>query len=70
MEHRNGTLDDACSVYDSVIAAEKSKKDSIKILPQLYAQYSKFSYLVLNDAEKARSIVVEALGHVWNRQHS
>ncbi|KAJ4893554.1 Tetratricopeptide-like helical domain protein [Raphanus sativus] len=41
MEHRNGTLDDACSVYDGVIAAEKSKKDSIKILPQLYAQYSK-----------------------------
>uniref|UniRef100_M4EF33 Arginyl-tRNA synthetase catalytic core domain-containing protein n=1 Tax=Brassica campestris TaxID=3711 RepID=M4EF33_BRACM len=62
MEHRNGDSDGACSVYDDVIALERSKKDSI-LLPLLYSQYSRFSYLVLNDAEKTRSIVVEALDH-------
>lgn len=63
LEHRNGDSDGACSVYDDVIALERSKKDSI-LLPLLYSQYSRFSYLVLNDAEKTRSIVVEALDHV------
>ncbi|KAL1188850.1 Pre-mRNA-processing factor 39-1 [Cardamine amara subsp. amara] len=63
MENRLGKLDDAFSLYEQVIAVEKVKEHST-ILPLLYAQYSRFSYLVAGDAEKARKIVVEALEHV------
>ena len=38
-------MDDAFSVYEQVIAVEKGKDNSI-LLPLLYAQYSRFSYLV------------------------
>ncbi|CAH2038975.1 unnamed protein product [Thlaspi arvense] len=60
MEQRLGNLDDAFSLYEQVIAVEKGKENST-LLPLLYAQYSRFSYLVSGDAEKARKIVVEAL---------
>ncbi|XP_020867264.1 pre-mRNA-processing factor 39 isoform X3 [Arabidopsis lyrata subsp. lyrata] len=63
MEHRLGNLDDAFSLYEQVIAVEKGKEHST-ILPLLYAQYSRFSYLVSRDTEKARRIIVEALDHV------
>ncbi|VYS44941.1 unnamed protein product [Arabidopsis thaliana] len=63
MEYRLGNLDDAFSLYEQVIAVEKGKEHST-ILPLLYAQYSRFSYLVSRDAEKARRIIVEALDHV------
>ncbi|KAJ4878809.1 Tetratricopeptide repeat (TPR)-like superfamily protein [Raphanus sativus] len=68
MEQRLGNLDDAFSVYEQVIAVEKGKENSI-LLPLLYAQYSRFSYLVLRDAEKARKIIVEALDHVQPSKH-
>ncbi|CAH8320380.1 unnamed protein product [Eruca vesicaria subsp. sativa] len=68
MEQRLGNLDDAFSVYEQVIAVEKGKENSI-LLPLLYAQYSRFSYLVLRDAEKARKIMVEALDHVQPSKH-
>lgn len=38
-------MDDAFSVYEQVIAVEKGKENST-LLPLLYAQYSRFSYLV------------------------
>ncbi|CAN8295709.1 unnamed protein product [Cochlearia groenlandica] len=63
MERRLGNLDDAFSLYEQVIAVEKGKEQST-VLPLLYAQYSRFSYLVSGDAEKARKIVIEALDHV------
>ncbi|CAN8311187.1 unnamed protein product [Cochlearia groenlandica] len=63
MERRLGNLDDAFSLYEQVIAVEKSKGNSA-LLPLLYAQYSRFAYLVTRDAEKARKIVVEALENV------
>ncbi|XP_010457438.1 PREDICTED: pre-mRNA-processing factor 39 isoform X2 [Camelina sativa] len=63
MERRLGNLDDAFTLYEQVIAVEKGKEHS-PILPLLYAQYSRFSYLVAGDAEKARRIVVEALDHL------
>ncbi|CAA7015367.1 unnamed protein product [Microthlaspi erraticum] len=63
MERRLGNMDDAFSVYEQVIAVEKGKENST-LLPLLYAQYSRFSYLVFRDAEKARKIIVEALDHV------
>ncbi|WZZ11648.1 pre-mRNA-processing factor 39-2-like isoform X1 [Brassica napus] len=68
MEQRLGNVDDAFSVYEQVIAVEKGKDNSI-LLPLLYAQYSRFSYLVLRDAEKARKIIVEALDHVQPSKH-
>ncbi|XP_010483024.1 PREDICTED: pre-mRNA-processing factor 39 isoform X1 [Camelina sativa] len=63
MERRLGNLDDAFTLYEQVIAVEKGKEHS-PILPLLYAQYSRFSYLVAGDAEKARRIVAEALDHL------
>ncbi|KAG2305684.1 hypothetical protein Bca52824_025432 [Brassica carinata] len=56
MEHRKGDLDGAFSVYDDVISVEKSKKDSI-LLPLLYAQYSKFSYLLIHELLFLESIL-------------
>ncbi|XP_013666401.2 pre-mRNA-processing factor 39-2 isoform X2 [Brassica napus] len=63
MEQRQGNLEDAFALYEQVIALEKGKENST-VLPLLYAQYSRFSYLVSGDAEKARKILVEALDHV------
>ncbi|ESQ44610.1 hypothetical protein EUTSA_v10003154mg [Eutrema salsugineum] len=63
MEQRLGKLDDAFTLYEETIAIEKKKEQST-ILPMLYAQYSRFSFLVSGDAEKARKILVEALDYV------
>ncbi|XP_010523168.1 PREDICTED: pre-mRNA-processing factor 39-like [Tarenaya hassleriana] len=60
MERRLGNLDDAFSVYERAIAIEKEKEHSL-ILPVLCAQYSRFSYLVAGDADKARRILLEGL---------
>nr|GMD66915.1 pre-mRNA-processing factor 39 [Ipomoea batatas] len=56
MEHRLGNLDDACSLYEQAIAIEKGKEHS-QTLPLLYAQYSRFLYLVSGKVEKAREIL-------------
>ena len=40
-----GKLEDAFSLYEQAIAIEKGKEHS-QTLPLLYAQYSRFSYLV------------------------
>ncbi|GFZ13493.1 tetratricopeptide repeat (TPR)-like superfamily protein [Actinidia rufa] len=59
MEHRLGNLEDACSVYEQAIAIEKGKEHS-QSLPFLFAQYSRFLYLVSSNVEKAREILVQA----------
>ncbi|PON66832.1 Tetratricopeptide-like helical domain containing protein [Trema orientale] len=63
MEHRLGNLEDAFSLYEQAIAIEKGKEHS-QSLPMLFAQYSRFAYLVSGNAEKARKILVDALEHV------
>ncbi|KAF3436089.1 hypothetical protein FNV43_RR23181 [Rhamnella rubrinervis] len=63
MEHRLGNLEDSFSLYEQAIAIEKGKEHS-QTLPMLFAQYSRFVYLVSGNAEKAREIIVEALEHV------
>ncbi|XP_034227087.1 pre-mRNA-processing factor 39 isoform X3 [Prunus dulcis] len=63
MEHRLGNVEAAYSLYEQAIAIEKGKEHS-QTLPMLFAQYSRFTYLVSLNAEKAREIVVEALEHV------
>ncbi|XP_052886569.1 pre-mRNA-processing factor 39-1 isoform X3 [Gossypium arboreum] len=63
MESRLGKLDDAFSLYEQAIAIEKGKEHS-QTLPMLYAQYSRFSFLVSGNAEKAREILTRALDHV------
>jgi pre-mRNA-processing factor 39 len=63
MEHRLGNLEDAYSLYEQAIAIEKGKEHS-QTLPMLYAQYSRFVYMVSANAEKAREILVQALEHV------
>ncbi|XP_062079664.1 pre-mRNA-processing factor 39-1 isoform X4 [Humulus lupulus] len=63
MEHRLGNLEDAFSLYEQAIAIEKGKEHS-QALPMLFAQYSRFAYLVSGNAVKAREILVEALEHV------
>ncbi|RVX19353.1 Pre-mRNA-processing factor 39 [Vitis vinifera] len=63
MEHRLGNLEDAFSLYEQAIAIEKGKEHS-QTLPMLFAQYSRFLYLVTGNTEKAREILVEALEHV------
>ena len=45
MEHLQGKAEDACSLYEQAIAIEKGKEHS-QTLPQLFAQYSRFVYLV------------------------
>ncbi|MBA0790955.1 hypothetical protein Gohar_015567 [Gossypium harknessii] len=45
MEWRLGKLEDAFSLYEQAIAIEKGKEHS-QTLPMLFAQYSRFSYLV------------------------
>ncbi|XP_031268786.1 pre-mRNA-processing factor 39 isoform X1 [Pistacia vera] len=63
MEHRLGNLEGAFSLYEQAIAIEKGKEHS-QTLPMLYAQYSRFVYLVSGNAEKAREILVNSLEHV------
>ncbi|XP_028758277.1 pre-mRNA-processing factor 39 [Neltuma alba] len=63
MENRLGNLDDAYSLYEQAIAIEKGKEHS-QTLPMLFAQYSRFVYLVSGNAEKAKEILVEGLEHV------
>ncbi|KAI9085796.1 hypothetical protein K1719_032210 [Acacia pycnantha] len=63
MENRLGNLVDAYSLYEQAIAIEKGKEHSLT-LPMLFAQYSRFVYLVSGNAEKAREILVEGLEHV------
>ncbi|XP_040972675.1 pre-mRNA-processing factor 39 isoform X3 [Gossypium hirsutum] len=63
MESRLGKLDDAFSLYEQAIAIEKGKEHS-QTLSMLYAQYSRFSFLVSGNAEKAREILTRALDHV------
>ncbi|EEF35824.1 Pre-mRNA-processing protein prp39, putative [Ricinus communis] len=63
MEHRLGNLKDACSLYEQAIAIEKGKEHS-QVLPMLYAQYTRFLYLVSGNINKAREILVEALENV------
>ncbi|KAJ9543270.1 hypothetical protein OSB04_022977 [Centaurea solstitialis] len=60
MEHRLGNLEDACSLYEQMIAIEKGKEQS-QTLPFLLAQYSRFLYLVLQRVEKAREVLDQAL---------
>ncbi|KAK8565251.1 hypothetical protein V6N12_058821 [Hibiscus sabdariffa] len=63
MERRLGQLEDAFSIYEQAIAIEKAKEHS-QTLPILYAQYSRFSFLVSGNAEKAREILIGALDQV------
>ncbi|XP_050208121.1 pre-mRNA-processing factor 39-1 isoform X2 [Mercurialis annua] len=63
MEYRLGNLNDACSLYEQATAIEKGKEHS-QVLPMLYAQYSRFLYLVSGNLDKAREILVEALENV------
>lgn len=63
MECRLGKLEDAFSLYEQAIAIEKGKEHS-QTLPMLFAQYSRFSYLVSGNAEKAREILTGALEQV------
>ncbi|KAL3647698.1 hypothetical protein CASFOL_008666 [Castilleja foliolosa] len=60
MEHRHGNMEDACSLYEQAIAIEKGKEQS-QTLPLLYAQYSRFVFLVSGNVEKAREILVQGL---------
>ncbi|XP_074334416.1 pre-mRNA-processing factor 39-1 isoform X2 [Apium graveolens] len=60
MEHRLGNVEDACSLYEQAIAIEKGKEHS-QTLPQLFAQYSRFVYLVCGKTDKAREILEQAL---------
>ncbi|XP_021848523.1 pre-mRNA-processing factor 39-1 [Spinacia oleracea] len=63
MERRLGNMEDAFSLYEQAIAIEKGKEHS-QALPMLFAQYSRFVYLVYGNKEKARDILVGALEHV------
>ncbi|CAH9132848.1 unnamed protein product [Cuscuta epithymum] len=56
----HGNLDDACSLYEQAIAIEKAKEHS-QSLPLLFAQYSRFLYLVSGKVEKAREIIDQAV---------
>ncbi|KAI3449821.1 hypothetical protein Pfo_006486 [Paulownia fortunei] len=60
MEHRLGNLEDACSLYEQAIAIEKGKEQS-QTLPLLFAQYSRFIYLVSGNVDKAREILVRGV---------
>ncbi|KAI9181127.1 hypothetical protein LWI28_011751 [Acer negundo] len=63
MERRLGKLDNALSLYEQAIAIERGKEHS-QSLPMLYAQYSRFLYLVSGNAEKAQEILVQSLDHI------
>ncbi|KAG6434560.1 hypothetical protein SASPL_106198 [Salvia splendens] len=57
MENRLGKLEDACSLYEQAIAIEKGKEHS-QALALLFAQYSRFIFLVSGNVEKAREILI------------
>ncbi|KAL1834876.1 hypothetical protein ACET3Z_004527 [Daucus carota] len=67
-----GKAEDACSLYEQAIAIEKGKEHS-QTLPQLFAQYTRFVYLVCGKAEKARGVLEQALeigqlsNHFWRQ---
>ncbi|KAL2470577.1 Tetratricopeptide repeat (TPR)-like superfamily protein [Abeliophyllum distichum] len=63
MEHRLGNMEDACSLYEQSIAIEKGKEHS-QTLPLLFAQYSRFLYLVSGKVEKAREILDQAVENI------
>ncbi|KAL3531190.1 hypothetical protein ACH5RR_010512 [Cinchona calisaya] len=60
MELRLENLEDACSLYEQDIAIEKGKEHS-QTLPLLFAQYSRFLFLVCGKVEKARDILDQAV---------
>ncbi|XP_051118634.1 pre-mRNA-processing factor 39-1-like isoform X2 [Andrographis paniculata] len=60
MEHRLGKLEDACAVYEHAIAIEQGKEQS-PALPLLFAQFSRFIFLVSGDFDKAREILVQGV---------
>ncbi|KAL6560857.1 hypothetical protein OROHE_006034 [Orobanche hederae] len=60
MEHRLEKLEDACSLYEQAIAIEKGKENS-QTLPLLFAQYSRFVFLVSGNVDKAREILVQGV---------
>ncbi|KAL8055272.1 hypothetical protein ABFS82_04G045800 [Erythranthe guttata] len=60
MEHRLGNLEDAYSLYEQAIAIEKGKEQS-QALPLLFAQYSRFVFLVSGNVDKAREILVQGV---------
>ncbi|XP_042026840.1 pre-mRNA-processing factor 39-like isoform X2 [Salvia splendens] len=60
MEKRLGNLEDACSLYEQAIAIEKGKEHS-QALSLLFAQYSRFIFLVSRNVEKARDILVQGV---------
>ncbi|KAJ8558213.1 hypothetical protein K7X08_004979 [Anisodus acutangulus] len=63
MERRLGNLEDACSIYEQAISIEKGKEHS-QSLPLLFAQYSRFLYLVSGKVDKAREILDQAVENV------
>ncbi|XP_042394457.1 pre-mRNA-processing factor 39-like isoform X1 [Zingiber officinale] len=66
MEYRLGEKEAAFSIYERAINAEQEKEHS-QLLPLLLIQYSRFLYLVVGDAEKAREVLS---GHLENMQLS
>lgn len=65
MEHRQGNLEEAFSVYEKAIATEKERgNEHSQTLPMLVIQYARFQYLVAGNPEKAREIIDGALEHI------
>ncbi|XP_073150895.1 pre-mRNA-processing factor 39-1-like isoform X2 [Henckelia pumila] len=60
MEHRLGNLEESCSLYEQAVAIEKGKEHS-QTLPLLFAQYSRFMFLVCGKVDKAREILDQGL---------
>ncbi|KAL6564512.1 hypothetical protein OROMI_015962 [Orobanche minor] len=60
MESRHGNVEDAYSLYEQAITIEKGKEPS-QTLPLLFAQYSRFVFLVSRNIEKAREILVQGV---------
>ncbi|KAG8389153.1 hypothetical protein BUALT_Bualt02G0199500 [Buddleja alternifolia] len=60
MEHRLGNMEDACSLYEQAIAIEKGKEQS-QTLPLLFAQYSRFIFLVSGNVDKASEILARGV---------
>ncbi|XP_042003802.1 pre-mRNA-processing factor 39-like isoform X2 [Salvia splendens] len=60
MENRLGKLEDACSLYEQAIAIEKGKEHS-QALALLFAQYSRFIFLVSGNVEEAREILIRGV---------
>ncbi|XP_042412837.1 pre-mRNA-processing factor 39-like isoform X2 [Zingiber officinale] len=66
MEYRLGEKEAAFSIYESAINAEREKEHS-QLLQWLLIQYTRFLYLVVGDAEKARELLSR---HLENLQLS